>query len=150
MSKAQFFKRGPTGRLAERISAQLTGRELDSIVRREYDWVFCFGKEATLSTPGPWRIIADGQVVLAGQDDGHPFGLPEPVDAVALAKRYLDGKPIAAVLVREDTGDLTIGFHGGSLIEVLNTSMGYEGWAYAGPKFEVVAQGGGSLAYYEG
>jgi hypothetical protein len=60
-------------------------------------WSFAFGPEAGIGVECLWRIVEHGKVVLTGEDHGHQFGLPAPVDAVAKSTELLAGRHVSAV-----------------------------------------------------
>ena len=112
--------------------------------------MFVFGEDESVTAGGPWRLIAEGRIVLSDGDDGEQFGLPAPVDALTEARKVLDDKTVATVTAAEVTGDLEITFDGGVVLQLLSTSSGYEAWnatvaTPAGGTVTVVAVGGGGL-----
>ena len=124
----------------------LVGRRLISLDRHEYTWSFVFDDATTLVTQGSWRILAEGRISLSDSDDAQQFGLPNPVDAKAHASQLVLGKAVHDASVRGDTGDLTIGFGGGLVLEALNTSSGYEAWQINKPQAgTLICTGGGKL-----
>ncbi len=111
-------------------AARLVGASCTRLERNEAgSWVFTFGDgEAGLVVDCPWRIVAEGRIALAREDHGRQFGLPAPIDGVAVGERLLSGKPVTAVSVRRDTADLAIMFGGHAVLELFNASSGYESW----------------------
>jgi len=91
----------------------------------------------------------EGRIALGDCDHGQKFGLPEPVDGPAEAKRLLSNKSIQAVVVREDAGDLAITFSDRTVLEVFQISSGHEGWQIGIPGLNVVVMGGGDLAMWK-
>lgn len=53
---------------------------------------------------------------------------------------------VEEVSVRLDTGDLSVGLLGRTVLELLNMSAGYEAWQINTPGRGVIATGGGELA----
>jgi hypothetical protein len=135
---------------AAMLATHLAGLYLTSVERREYDWVFGFADNAWLNVSSPWRILVDGRIAFAGSDDGQKFGLPAPKDGEEETHRLLGRKAIQQVLVRADTGDLSIAFVGHTFLEVINMSSGFEGWDLGAAGLRVIALGGGELAVFVG
>lgn len=110
------------------------------------EWVFSFGATVTLRVASPWRIVADGRIALGRDDDGQKFGLPQPVDAVAQARSLLRGRTVTSFSIASVSADAAIDFGDGLLLEIFNSSSGYEGWLLAEHSGRMlIAQGGGSL-----
>lgn len=125
----------------------LAGRRC-RVERREYDWTFDFGDGCVVDVASPWRIVAQGRIVLTASDDGHQFGLPKPVDAEAEANKLLGGLEATAASVDRQTADLRIIFANGGRVDVFNNSLGYEGWtaSFRSDKHptRIIALGGGA------
>lgn len=117
-------------------------------------WRAHFGDGFTIAFRTPWRIVANGRIALGNEDDGHPFGLPAPLDGEARAASLLAERIVEAVRIDGETGDLRIAFDGNVRIDVFNQSCGYEGWdaryaAADGSHLTLVAMGGGEIAVVE-
>jgi hypothetical protein len=113
-------------------------------------WRVSFASGANLGIECTWRVIADGRLIRAREDHRQLFGLPTPVDA-AETLRQLAGRRILAVSCREDTADIIIDFGGGTFLEIISDSSGYEAWSLGHPKHgRYVAQGGGNVVRIEG
>lgn len=109
------------------------------------EWIFKFGDRFVLQTASPWRIVEKGAIRLGWRDDGHQFGLPNPVNASSRALALLNA-PIESTNTSSGTGDLQISFGEACRLEVFNDSSGYEGWIVNGPDGEyTAAQGGGKI-----
>ncbi len=109
-------------------------------------WRFDFDQESHFSVECLWRIIKSWRVAVTGKDHAQQFGLPAPVDAVALAASLLSGIAITAVEVREATADVFIDFACDLRLEVIPDSSGYESRHTRGPGGVcLVAQGGGQI-----
>lgn len=115
------------------------------ITRHEHSWGFRFEGRCWILVECPWRIVSGGEIVFASKDDGHPFGLPAPVDGEANALIVLDGFPLVSLVLDRATADLTLLFEGGPRIDVFNNSMGYEGWqaGFCTEQGETLIVGGG-------
>jgi len=128
------------------------GKKCSEIVRHEHSWQFSFAPAGSVTVESLWRIIVNDGVVLCSLDDGQRFGLPKPVDAAQAAWEIIFGKIVRAVLV-SGTGDLTIQFETGAVLEILINSSGYESWNAASwsdtTKRNIIATGGGELTIFE-
>lgn len=135
--------------IAARIASRLVGHCLLGVERSDYDWLFRFENNISLRATCPWRIIVEGRIALGDGDHAQQFGLPKPIDGAAQSNGLLLNKAIESIAVREDTGDLTFRFEGRTVLEILNTSSGYEGWQLNdGASLNVIAMGGGELAIW--
>ena len=111
-------------------------------------WVFRFGPSVSLRVDAPWRVLAGGRIQVGGEDDGELFGLPRPVDAGARAMELLHARTVREFLVDSRSGDVTVDFGDGHLLQVFNASSGYEGWTLddgASTRL-LVGMGGGGIA----
>lgn len=109
-------------------------------------WAFVFSGGVVLRVSAPWRVIAHGQIELGWQDDGHRFGLQNPIDATERFGTLVQGHRIASATV-SPPGDLAIDFGDDSILEIFNASCGYEGWQLQGPGQRwILAQGGGNVS----
>ena len=111
-------------------------------------WRFEFERETTLDVRCPWRIIAKGGVALGYADHGQQFGLPRPIDGVDEAKRLLSGT-IVRVSITDLTADIRLQFSDDAVLDVFNSSSGYEGWECTSNNGVLaIAVGGGKLQIY--
>jgi hypothetical protein len=111
-------------------------------------WQFRFGGGvATLNLECPWRVISQGAIVYGGDDDGQQFGFAAPIDGLRKTTALLAASPVVSLHVREASGDLSLTFENGVLLESFNDSSGYEGWTCSAAEGTVVAQGGGNLFF---
>jgi hypothetical protein len=116
-----------------------------------HEWVFRFGRDIALRVAAPWRIIANGRVELGHEDHGQQFGLPRAVDGVVSAMALVGHRSVNEFSVAPVTADATIDFGGGCLLQIFNSSSGYEGWTLTGAHgAQVIAQGGGQLVEVPG
>jgi len=131
------------------FEASLIGRSC-VIGRREHDWAFDLGGGVALAVSAPWRIVSNGRIAFASEDDGHGFGLKARVDGEAEALKLIGDKAITAATVDRETADLMIHFDAAIRIDVFNNSMGYEGWqanyTIHGKSWSLIAMGGGEVA----
>lgn len=132
------------------FEASLIGRGC-VIGRRECDWIFELPESVCLAVSAPWRIVCDGRIAFASEDDGQIFGLNSPLDGELAARKLLGSKPITEARLDRVTADLELHFSGGTRIDVFNNSSGYEGWqaSYAidGKGWSLIAMGGGKVAF---
>ena len=128
----------------------MVGRSIaEVVIRNPTSWTFAFGKDAEIRTECPWRLIADGRIVLSGEDHGHKYGLPAPIAADRACLARIGGAVIVAAEVRDGTRDMVLGFASGDRLEILPLSSGYESWHLVGPDGSfTVAIGGGDLAIW--
>lgn len=75
-----------------------------------------------------WRILVDGRLALTSDDDGHVYGLPQPIDAEARALALLGGRTVTSFHCDEQTADLHLTFGADLRLECLTGSSGYESW----------------------
>ncbi|TMB23085.1 MAG: hypothetical protein E6J59_02600 [Deltaproteobacteria bacterium] len=125
---------------------ELKGKILESarLDGETEEWVFQFSGKICLQASAPWRLVVENRIRLGWRDHGHRFGLARPVDA---SERLPIGSSVTEASIDDPTGDLSVGFVGGAILEVFNDSCGYEGWILNGPGANtyVVAQGGGTI-----
>jgi len=127
----------------------LIGRRCSAVHRDEFSWSFLFDP-AVITTPCLWRLIEAGRIRVTSDDHGHQFGLAAPVDARHEAESILLSHAVESANVRASTGDLILEFADGLVLELLQTSAGYEAWHLVSPDGQsVVATGGGELATWK-
>ncbi|MCY1640675.1 hypothetical protein [Methylorubrum sp. SL192] len=98
------------------------------VIRREFDWLLYFDEARAVVLTAPWRIVSEGRIAFADQDDGQKFGHPEPIAGEAKANGLIGGRVVTAITVEPISSDLTITFKGGVTLELFNGSAGYEAW----------------------
>ena len=91
-------------------------------------WVFQFGKGVALSTQSQWRLLSKDAILLTSEDDGQRYGLPEPVDAVARIREFLESQVVSRVEVDQASADFTVYFDNKTVLQIVNLSSGYEAW----------------------
>ena len=133
-----------------RLEQVLLGRTLNHLDKHEHSWGFGFSDGVSINVECPWRIIIDGSIRIAGDDDGQRFGLPEPVDAAALGMELLAAKPVIALLPGVVAGDLAIQFEGGPILQVVANSAGYEAWVLRADDVLVVGRGDDRIEIQQG
>jgi hypothetical protein len=130
--------------------AWLAQRRLQSVLHREYDWVFGFDGNAALVVNCLWRLLEDGRIRFTSEDEGQQFGLPAPVDAAAELNQRLANASLLSVVLRENTLDLELRFDTGHVLQVIPDSSGYEAWIAHDRDKQFIAVGGGELAILGG
>ncbi len=132
------------------FEASLIGRGC-IIGRREHDWIFELPEGVGLAVSAPWRIVFDGRIAFASEDDGQIFGLKSAVDGELAARRLLGSKLITEARLDRVTADLELHFSEGTRIDVFNNSSGYEGWQASyvidGKRWSLIAMGGGKVEF---
>ena len=113
-------------------------------------WWFNFGQKVGVGVECLWRLVEHSRVILTGQDHGHQFGLPAPVDAVGRCTGLFSNRCVSAVQLREATADLLIEFTDDLRLEVIPNSSGYESWQLHDPSGATYyAQGGGQICIWK-
>jgi hypothetical protein len=111
-------------------------------------WDFRF-EGVHLNIGVPWRILDAEGILLGSCDHEHKFGLPEPVNAVALVMKLLGSKKVTSVSLGLKTADLEVAFEGNMFLSIFNHSSGWEGWNMAGDgRAQIIALGGGDIAIF--
>ena len=126
----------------------LTGHRFQEMVRYEYSWALVFDGGICVTAGCLWRLIENGRIRVTNEDDGHPFGLPAPVDAVVRVNESVAGAIVTSVVLEEGTLDLEIRFGAGHALQLIANSCGYESWQAHDPPREFIACGGGSLVVF--
>jgi hypothetical protein len=127
----------------------LLGRRLKDVVKADYTWCFVLDDGSTVATESPWRLIVAKGIAATSEDDGHPFGLPAPVNAAQRVKDAVGQNPISRFELRDKSSDLTIHFADDTAIEFLNLSCGYEGWRTTHGPQELICMGGGGITEFD-
>lgn len=130
--------------------AWLTQRRLQSVLRRDGDWVFSFDNGAALVVSCLWRFLEDGRIRLTSADEGQQFGLPAPVDAAAELNRRVANAAVEGVVLLANTLDLELRFDTGHVLQFIPDSAGYEAWIANDREQQFIAVGGGELAIFGG
>ena len=128
--------------------AWLVGRRFIALTRREYDWVFAFDEDVSMTVACLWRLIESGRIRVTSEDDGHPFDLPTPVDSAAEVNSRLAGAAAERVDLRQGTLDVEFQFGTGDVLQILSSSAGYEAWNLCVGNRQFIAVGGGELVIF--
>ena len=126
----------------------LIGQQLLSVEKADYTWLFKFTDDIVVATESIWRLIDEDCIVVASEDHGHAFGLPEPVDAVERVLARTVGRSVEAAGVSRTSGDLTIKFGKQAHLQLLQVSCGYESWRLCVDGSETICAGGGAIARF--
>jgi hypothetical protein len=119
-----------------------------SVEKKDYSWFFMFTEGVSVATESPWRLINEGRIVVTSEDDGHQFGLPQPVDAASNVREALRGRTVEAAAICESSGDLIITFSEQAQLQVLQMSGEYESWRLSHVGGETICCGGGEIAHF--
>jgi hypothetical protein len=137
--------------LARILLSELVGLPCTEVKKpSDWFWQFVFGQaEAVIGVEGFWRVIVDGKIDFARDDDGQKFGLPEPVNGVNRCTELLQDNKVISFELRLDVSDLFVTFENGARLEIFNTSAGYESWSYQARSGKMIhALGGGDVAIF--
>lgn len=128
----------------------LIGRTIKAVQKKDYSWFFYLDDGSGIGTESPWRLVTARGIVVTSEDDGHPFGLPAPVNAAERVTQTVVESPIKQFDLRDRTSDLVLHFANDAAIEFLNLSCGYEGWHTGHGHQQVICMGGGGLTEFSG
>jgi hypothetical protein len=131
------------------VDSELSGKCIGSSIcveKSESEWVFSIGGSIVVRGFLVWRLIGAEGIKVSSEDDGHRFGLPEPVNAVSRFNELVRGATIQDLTIDQRTGDLSLRLGDTLELQVLVTSIGYECWrAYEGDDFLGAGVSGGSV-----
>ena len=123
----------------------LRHQRLSQVEKKDYTWFFTFEGGGSVNIDSAWRLISADGIIVTSEDHGHPFGLPEPVDAGKRVIGAVQNKRVSDYLCSKPTSDLTILFEGEIQIQFLNMSCGYESWTAWNNDVQIICLGGGEL-----
>lgn len=126
----------------------LLGRRVEDVEKTDYTWCFVLDDGSIVATESPWRLITAKGITVTSEDNGHPFGLPAPVNAAQRVKDAVGQIPISRFELRDKTSDLILHFSDNTAIEFLNLSCGYEGWRTTHGPQELICMGGGRVTEF--
>ncbi len=106
----------------------LVGYRFQELLRSEFNWTLEFDGNVWVVVQCLWRLIEDGRIQCTGEDDGHQFGLPSPLDAAIAVNQKLAGAAVTSVVLIAGTLDLEIRFSSDYVIQLIPNSSGYEAW----------------------
>lgn len=130
-------------------TSKLAGRSIEGIEQSESSFcVIRLSGGYHLRIESLWRILSAGTLVLTSQDEGQPYGLGSPIQAIEELSNKLLAQTVSSIVVTPGTADLTLNF-GKLSLQVISDSSGYEAWQVEGPAGTVaVGQGGGNVVLY--
>lgn len=108
-------------------------------------WCFFFSDKTNVSIAGFWRIFKSNKIIFVSTDNGHQFGLPEPLDLVSEITKELSSKVLIEIKADKDTADLTLTLTDEIRIESYTSSTGYESFYLAINGETYIGMGGGSV-----
>lgn len=113
----------------------VAGAAFEAVTRRDEsgDWVFGLTGGGMLAVACLWRVTEKKQLVLTSSDHGQAYGLPAPLDAAKEAQAMVVGRAIESVDVGPTAGDVTFNLNGGTSVQLLVDSGGYEAWQMTMP-----------------
>ncbi len=91
-AKVVFFKTIQAGTRPD--MTWLVGRTIKNVEKQDYSWFFVLDDGSSIGTESPWRLITAAGIVVTSEDDGHPFGLPAPVNAADRVTTTVGHEPI--------------------------------------------------------
>jgi hypothetical protein len=112
-------------------------------------WQFYFADKIYVSTSGFWRLLKANRIVFVSLDNGHQFGLPQPLDLVESTTKQLTGKKLTEIKVDKDTADLTLTISDDIEIQVFIASSGYETYDFSIDDKRYIGLGSGEIGIVE-
>lgn len=109
-------------------------RLLESGLSETNEWEFKFENDNRLSSSDWWRIVSSDGVILTSNDHDQQYGLPEPIQAGAMAFRELRDSKVVGISIVAPTQDLHLEFENGKVLQILSSFSGYENWEFQGPE----------------
>lgn len=106
-------------------------------------WTFVFSDNIYASSTGFWRLLKNKSIHAVSLDHGHQFGLPAPLDLIAILTKELTGNRLTRIHVDKDTGDLTLNVSVKLELQIFTASTGYETYDFRVDKKRYIGLGGG-------
>lgn len=126
----------------------LVTHRFESLIHREFDWVFTFNDDVQLTVTCLWRLLENGRIRFTSSDEGQKFGLPAPIDVAREVNDRIRGAHIVSADLRSNTLDLSLDFSTSHVLEVIPDSSGYEAWQIGHNNLQLIAVGGGDLTTF--
>jgi hypothetical protein len=123
----------------------LIGKRLIEAHKKDYTWFFVFSGGGCISTESAWRFVKVDHIHVTSEDDGQLFGLKEPINAGSCVLEATREANVLECRVTSSTADLQLEFGGGTRLEFLTMSSGYEAWRTQNGSGVVFCTGGGKL-----
>ena len=127
------------------VAGILNNKQILNIEHYQLTWKFTFSEKITLCTDSHWRIIENNELAVSSEDHLQQFGLPHPVNSETKATSLILNESVSQAEVSKHTGDLTINFSNGNILNLIQLSSGYEAWILTTPTIELVCVGGGKI-----
>ena len=112
-------------------------------------WHFIFDNKIWITSSGFWRLLKSNKIVSISLDNGHQFGLPEPLDLVQELNNILTGKKLLKIVVENDTSDINLFISDDIKIEIFISSTGYETYEFGIENKRYIGLGSGEIAIIE-
>lgn len=109
-------------------------------------WNFLFEDKIWFASSGFWRLLVNKKIVSVSLDNGHRFGLPQPLDLIQEVSNILEGKRVRKVIVDNDTADLTLLITDDIKIGIFISSSGYETYEFSIENKRYIGLGAGEIA----
>jgi hypothetical protein len=129
----------------ELLKERLSGTHLESVQRRDHDWIFLFGHGAAITVGSFWRLLSDRAIQVTSDDDGQQFGLKSPVNAGTALKGSVGEHCVTDVQIDSATSDVTVSFGDGLRLQIVNNSFGYESWSFFAGDVRVIGRNGDTV-----
>ncbi|GAB2787439.1 hypothetical protein GCM10027275_35230 [Rhabdobacter roseus] len=108
-------------------------------------WHFYFSDKIYASSFGFWRLLKANKIVFTSFDNGHQFGLPQPLDLVENITKQLTAKKLTEIRVNKDTADLTLVISDDIKIQIFIASSGYEAYDFSFGDNRYIGLGSGDI-----
>lgn len=108
-------------------------------------WYFYFSNNIYASSSGFWRLLKEDQIVSVSLDNGHQFGLPQPVNLEEEINAILAGKTLVDIIVNKDTSDLTLNISDNFKFQIFISSFGYETYEFTVGNDRYIGLGSGKI-----
>lgn len=112
-------------------------------------WQFYFADKIHVASSGFWRLLESNRIVFVSLDQGHRFGLLQPLDLLENVTQLLTGKKLTEIKVDKDTADLTLTIADDIKIQILIVSMGYETYDFSIDEKKFIGLGSGKIGLVE-
>ena len=111
-------------------------------------WHFNFDCNISVSACGFWRLLKANKVWVVSLDQGHRFGLPEPLDIVKEITKQLVGKTLTELRIK-NTGDLELHISDEIVLEFYISSSGYETYEFLIHNKRYIGLGSGEIKVFD-
>lgn len=123
-----MFRDDPIAAARRELQTAFDGHLLN-VQKRDGDWWLTTADgSAGVSISTFWRLRDSLKILVSVEDDGHWFGLPQPVNVEASANDAMANLVVNDVDIDGATGDLRFTFSNGVSLEIIVASAGYECW----------------------